>query len=191
MLQVKTDGLRESQQMQTAYNRYEATPYIALEQLIEHYKLRPEDHVVDFGCGKGRVSFFLHYHFDVPVTGIEMNDLTFDEALRNKELYKMKNTHLQAPIQFKFGLAEHYQIKPEDNVFYFFHPFSIKIFKKVVYNILDSVLQHSRTVDIVFYYPLPEFKDFLKNHTPFRLINKIKAYKKHGRYGKFLIYRLD
>ncbi|BAM48436.1 methyltransferase [Amphibacillus xylanus] len=191
MLQVKTDGLRESQQMQTAYNRYEATPYIALEQLIEHYKLRPEDHVVDFGCGKGRVSFFLHYHFDVPVTGIEMNDLTFDEALRNKELYKMKNTHLQAPIQFKFGLAEHYQIKPEDNVFYFFHPFSIKIFKKVVYNILDSVLEHSRTVDIVFYYPLPEFKDFLKNHTPFRLINKIKAYKKHGRYGKFLIYRLD
>src|SRR5690606_37312370 len=131
-----------------------------------------------FGCGKGRVSFFLHYHFDVPVTGIEMNDLTFDEALRNKELYKMKNTHLQAPIQFKFGLAEHYQIKPEDNVFYFFHPFSIKIFKKVVYNILDSVLEHSRTVDIVFYYPLPEFKDFLKNHTPFRLINKIKAYKK-------------
>lgn len=191
MLQVKTDGLRESQQMQTAYNRYEATPYIALEQLIEHYKLRPEDHVVDFGCGKGRVSFFLHYHFDVPVTGIEMNDLTFDEALRNKELYKMKNTHLQAPIQFKFGLAEHYQIKPEDNVFYFFHPFSIKIFKKVVYNILDSVLEHSRTVDIVFYYPLPEFKDFLKNHTSFRLINKIKAYKKHGRYGKFLIYRLD
>ncbi|MEI3603529.1 SAM-dependent methyltransferase, partial [Oceanobacillus sp. SE10311] len=73
----------------------------------------------------------------------------------------------------------------------FFNPFSVTIFKQVVENILQSVKEHGRSVDIIFYYPLPEFKKFLKKETPFRLINKVKAYKKHGKHGKFLIYRLD
>lgn len=189
MLQIRTSGLREWKK-QTDYNRYEATPYRALNQLFQSYKIRPTDQVVDFGCGRGRVAFYIHYHYNIPVTGIEVNDLTFEEAIKNKAIYKNKNKHLSAPIHFEFGLAENYPIHPKDNVFYFFNPFSITIFKKVVRNILLSVKKHKRTVDIILYYPLPEFKKFLKEETPFKLINKIKAYKEHGQYGKFLIYRL-
>ena len=191
MLQVKTKGLREWRKQTDEYNRYEATPYAALEKLFRSYKLKPNDHVVDFGSGRGRVSFYIHHHFDVTVTGVEMNDLTFEESQINKALYTQKNRHLKAPIRFEFGLAEHYEIRPEDNVFYFFNPFSVAIFKQVVQNILQSTKEHERSVDIIFYYPLPEFKKFLKKETPFRLINKVKAYKQHGKHGKFLIYRLD
>lgn len=191
MLQVKTNGLREWRGQTDDYNRYEATPYAALEQLFRSYKLKPTDHVVDFGSGRGRVSFYMHYHFNVPVTGVEMNDLTFEESQINKALYTKKNKHLKAPIRFEYGLAEQYEIRPEENVFYFFNPFSVTIFKQVVENILQSVEEHKRSVDIIFYYPLPEFKKFLKKETPFRLINKVKAYKEHGKHGKFLIYRLD
>ncbi|BAM48403.1 hypothetical protein AXY_22710 [Amphibacillus xylanus NBRC 15112] len=72
MLQIKTGILREWRKETDKYNRYEATPYQALESLIQHYKLKPTDRVVDFGSGRGRVSFFLHNHFNVPITGVEM-----------------------------------------------------------------------------------------------------------------------
>lgn len=190
MLQIRTVGLREWRKQTDDYNRYEATPYAALEKLFSSYKLKPTDRVVDFGCGRGRVSFFIHHQFNIPVTGIENNDLTYSEALYNKAVYRQKNKHLNAPIRFEFGLAENYQVQPEDNVFYFFNPFSVDIFKKVVQNILLSVQKNKRTVDLILYYPLPEYKNFLKKETPFKLINKIKAYSDHGKYGKFLIYRL-
>jgi hypothetical protein len=190
LLQVKTSGLREWKDGSIDYHRYEATPYAALEKLFRHYKVQPTDHIVDFGSGKGRVSFFMHYHFNVPVTGVEMNDLTFEESQINKALYTHKNRHLTAPIHFEFGLAEQYEIQPEENVFYFFNPFSVTIFKHVVRNILQSVKQHPRSIDLILYYPLPDYKKFLKKKTPFKIMNKVKAYKKHGRHGKFIIYRL-
>ncbi|KXH80625.1 class I SAM-dependent methyltransferase [Sporosarcina sp. HYO08] len=190
MLQIRTVGLREWRQQTDNYNRYEATPYAALEKLFRSYTVKPTDRVVDFGSGRGRVSFYIHHHFNVPVTGVEMNDKTYEEALYNKAVYRQKNKHLHAPIRFEFGLAEQYQVEPEDNTFYFFNPFSVTIFKQVVRNILRSVEQEKRTVDMILYYPLPEFKKFLKKETPFKLINKIKAHSDHGKYGKFLIYRL-
>lgn len=191
LLHIKTKGLREWSGASDDYHRYEATPYAALEKLFQHYKLKPTDRVVDFGSGKGRVSFYIHYHFNVPVTGVEMNDLTFDESEVNQSIYGKKNSHLEAPLRFDFGLAEQHDIQPDENVFYFFNPFSVTIFKQVVQNILDSVKEHQRTVDIILYYPTHEYKKFLKKKTPFRIINKIKAYKKHGRHGKFIIYRFD
>lgn len=189
MLHIRTTGLREWRTQTDDYNRYEATPYAALEKLIQHYKFKHDDQVVDFGSGRGRVPFYIHHHFNIPVTGVEMNEMTYEEALYNKALYRQKNKRLKAPIRFEYGLAENYQVQPQDNVFYFFNPFSLTIFKQVVRNILLSVQKNKRTVDIIFYYPLPEFKKFLKKETPFKLINKIKAYSSHGKYGKFLIYR--
>ena len=190
ILNIKTDGLRESREQTEKYNRYEATPYAALEKLIDSYQLKSSDHAVDFGSGKGRVSFFLHYHFDMPVTGIEMNKWTFEDSLKNKQQYKLKNNHLNALIQFECQLAEHYQIDHKQNIFFFFNPFSLKVFKQVIYNILASTQVSNRSVDLILYYPLPEFKNFLDQETPFQLSQSIKAYKKHGKYGEFLIYRI-
>src|SRR5690554_448218 len=177
MLHVRTSDLREWRKQTDDHNRYEATPYEALEKLIEHYKFKQGDQVVDFGSGRGRVPFYIHYHFNIPVTGVELNEVTLEESLYNKALYRQKNKHKKAPIRFEYGLAENYDIQPQDNIFYFFNPFSVDIFKQVVHNILQSVEENERTVDIIFYYPLPEFKKFLKKETPFKLINKVKAYR--------------
>lgn len=189
-LGIKTIGIREWEEATNHYNRYEATPYAALNQLFRKYKFKKDDQIVDFGSGRGRVPFYIHHHFDLPVTGIENNDKTFEEALYNKAIYKQKNDISNVPIHFEFGLAEHYRIKPQDNCFYFFNPFSLNIFKQVVSNILVSFYEVKRPVDIILYYPLPEFKKYLKKKTPFKLINKIKAPVDHGKYGKFLIFRL-
>ncbi|MFS8651686.1 MAG: hypothetical protein FWJ66_07195, partial [Caldibacillus sp.] len=119
VLNIKTEGF--SKFAPTAhYFRYEATPYAALEALFRSYKIKPHDRVVDFGCGRGRVCFYIHKHFNVPVTGIENNDLTFREALKNKEIYRHKYKHLSAPIRFEYGLAERYPIRPEKKMFFTF-----------------------------------------------------------------------
>jgi len=189
-LNIKTIGIREWGDGEVHYNRYEATPYAALDKLFERYKLDKSDSVVDFGCGRGRVAFYIHNRFHVPVTGIEANDKTYEEALNNIESYRLRAKHIKAPIKFKYGLAEQYEIKPEENRFYFFNPFSIKIFRKVVNNILESVKEYPRTVDLIIYYPTVQYKQFLRKDTPFELINKIRIPGKTDKREKFLIYRL-
>lgn len=191
-LGIRTTGIREwGRDLETRYNRYEATPYDALTRLFKQYKLTDEHRVVDFGCGRGRVTFYIHHHFNVPVTGVEANDKTFDELLNNEESYRKKMNEQSAPLQFDFALAELYHVNDDDNVFYFFNPFSLKIFRKVINNILQSIKKRQRTVDLVIYYPLPEFTRFLQNKTPFELINRIKAPGDHGKYGEFLIFRIS
>lgn len=188
-LHIRTDGIREWAKKERAYNRYEATPYSALKKLFQEYRLDSDDRLVDFGCGRGRVTFYVHNQFNIPVTGVEANDKTFGEALINKKTYRRNREHIKAPIQLEFALAEQYEVNDEDNRFYFFNPFSLKIFKQVILNIKHSIRRDPREVELIIYYPLPEVKHFLQLETSFMIINKINAHNEHGKYGKFVIFR--
>ncbi|NLI60444.1 MAG: methyltransferase [Clostridiales bacterium] len=189
-LSIRTTGIREWQSGEVHYNRYEPTPYAALDRLFQNYNMGQDARVVDFGCGRGRVAFYIHKRFGIPVTGIEVNDKTYEEAISNKTAYRAKAKHIKAPIRFEYGHAEDYQVKSTDNRFYFFNPFSIKIFRKVVGNILESVRENPRSVDLIIYYPTAQYKQFLKKDTPFELINKVRIPKALDKKEKFLIYRL-
>src|SRR5699024_1864520 len=110
-LGIRTTGIREWKNEDGPYNRYEATPYQALDKLFKVYKFDKDDQLVDFGCGRGRVSFYIHHHFQIPVTGVENNDKTFDELMDNEDIYLRRNTDIEAPLYFEFGLAENYHIQ--------------------------------------------------------------------------------
>lgn len=189
LLNIRTTGMREWRN-QTHYNRYEATPYKALEELFRHYKLNKSDRLVDFGSGRGRVPFYIHNRFKIPVTGVEVNDQTFEEALDNKSSYRYKAKNIAAPIRFDFAMAEQFEVDKTDNVFYFFNPFSPDIFKKVVKNILRSVEKEERPVDLILYYPTPRYKEILTKKGGFKLVNKVKVPGATDKLEKFLIYRL-
>jgi len=60
LLQVKTTGRDDSNSDQYRYP-YEPSPYSVLERLANSGFIRREDVVLDYGCGKGRVDFFLSY----------------------------------------------------------------------------------------------------------------------------------
>src|SRR5690625_192227 len=144
LLGIHTVGIREWREQTNDYNRYEAAPCAALEKFFQAYKMAETDPVVGFGRGRCRVPFCIHHRFHIPVTGIEMNDKTFEEALDNKMRYRQQTKHISAPIHFEYGLAENYEVAMTDNCFYFFNPFSVHIFKKVVQNILHSVREAER-----------------------------------------------
>jgi SAM-dependent methyltransferase len=190
-LRIKTIGVREWQDPEVDYHRYEATPYRALEVLFQHYELKKTDQVVDFGCGRGRVAFYIHNRFHVPVTGVEVNPLTFEEALQNKARYEQRTKHIKAPIRFEHGLAQHYQVEPADNHFYFFNPFPATTFREVVDNILQSVEENPRPVTIILFYPMPQYTRILLEDTPFKLMAEIKVPKAQDSLDKFLIYTWD
>ena len=191
LLRIKTVGMREWLHQSSHYNRYEATPYKALDEFFQAYELKNTDRLVDFGCGKGRLPFYVHNRCGVSVTGIEMSAQLYQEALENQVSYMKKIKRTSAFIRFERCLAEEYEVEEEDNRFYFFNPFSIQIFIKVIDNILRSVEQHKRSVDIILYYPTSDYIEFLETNTPFELIKGVKVSSMHEKDPNelFLVFR--
>jgi SAM-dependent methyltransferase len=174
------------------YYPYEPTPYEALEVLFEQYELNSSDQVVDFGCGLGRLNFFIDYFYHASVVGIEMNEISFRKALQNRKHYAQKTNRYIQRMEFKCCRAEEYDIAEKDNCFYFFNPFSVHIFQRVVNRILLSAEEFPREVDIIMYYPSKEYIFYLENDTAFELIQEVKVphfYEKNSN-ERFLIYRL-
>lgn len=192
LLRIKTVGTLELLNQSPHYNRYEATPYEALDELFEEYELQRSDGFVDFGCGKARVSFYVHHRFNTSVTGIEMNGQLYQDAIENLVQYRRKKKRDGGAIRFERCFAETYEITSTENRFYFFNPFSIQIFMKVVGNILLSVEREERVVDVILYYPTNEYVQFMDNQTPFELWKEVKVdrlYEKNEN-ERFLVYRL-
>ncbi|MBS4220454.1 class I SAM-dependent methyltransferase [Bacillus sp. FJAT-49711] len=193
LLNIKTDGEQMGFNQSFHYHRYEPTPYNGLEILFNEYELKGSDRIIDFGCGKGRMLFYIHHIFKSSVTGIEMNEELYREALENKKRFIKKHRSGNDKIQFLCSLAEKYEIHPQDNHFYFFNPFTIQIFMKVVGNILRSVEQSKREVNLILYYSSEDYIFYLENHTPFELKNEIiiPDLYRYNPNEKFLIYTLS
>lgn len=193
LLNIHTSGNQKGFNELIHYNRYEPTAYYVLEALLHNYPLLESDNVVDFGSGKGRLNFFLNYFFNSSVEGIEMNKYYYQESLDNKKSYLAKHKKDTNRIHFTNCIAEEYKIKPTDNKFYFFNPFSVQIFIKVVTNILYSVIDYNRVIDLILYYPSDDYIYYLEDYTMFSLIKEIKINKYYEKDYRehILIYRLQ
>lgn len=192
LLNINTQGNKTDTNNSIHYHPYEPTPYSALEELFKYYEVKLSDNIVDFGCGKGRLNFFIHHKFHASCTGIEMNDAFYNEAIQNQTSYLKKNNKQKGTIQFYNCYAEDYEIQRENNRFYFFNPFTVQIFMKVVNNILRSVEENKREIELILYYASDDYRYFLENQTSFNLIKEIPLpgrYEKNT-YERFLVYRL-
>ncbi|OOR30219.1 SAM-dependent methyltransferase [Bacillus cereus] len=193
VLNIKTVGEQKGFNKSMHYHRYEPTPYSGLDELLNQYEIKSSDRIVDFGCGKGRLNFYMHHKCDASAVGIEMNEAFYKEAMENRERYARKVRNSKDKIQFECCLAQEYEIDPRDNRFYFFNPFSVQVFMNVVNNILLSVEEIERKVDIILYYPSEDYIFFLENQTAFELKREVRlpgAYEKNGN-ERFLVYRLE
>ncbi|KEK24412.1 class I SAM-dependent methyltransferase [Bacillus gaemokensis] len=192
VLNIKTVGEQKGFNKSLHYHRYEPTPYNGLETLFNQYELKSSDRIVDFGCGKGRLNFYVHHICGASAVGIEMNEMFYEEAMENRERYAKKAKSSKDKIQFQCCLAQEYEIDSRDNRFYFFNPFSVQVFMNVVNNILLSVEEAEREVEIILYYPSEDYIFFLENQTAFELKEEVRlpgVYEKNGN-ERFLVYGL-
>ena len=147
LLHIKTTGRDDSNADLYCYP-YEPTPYGVLERLANSGLIRKGDVVLDYGCGKGRVGFYLSYQTKAKVIGIEYDERIYESALENKRAAVSGGR-----TEFVLGRAEYYKVPAEVNRFYFFNPFSVEILRKVLAEIIKSCRENPRDVLLFFYYP--------------------------------------
>lgn len=201
-LKIDTLGDVDWENPDAFYNRYEPTTYKYLEILFKQYTLPEQAVFIDFGCGKGRVLFYVHEKFKIPVKGIEANAEIFKTLEENEASYSInwkieadkRNFYMPEPmpnIALHLAYAEDYVIEEEDNVFYFFNPFDITIFRKVHRNILNAWRKKPRAIDIILYYPTRSYTQFMLEESPFIMQTKIYLPNLFDLNEKFFVYRLD
>ncbi|WP_312371969.1 SAM-dependent methyltransferase [Lachnoclostridium sp.] len=190
LLNIQTEGIQRDGKDTYHFHRYEPTPYEVLDQLFHAYPLSKDDILVDFGCGKGRLNFYIHHRFHCKTVGVEYNDDFYQCAIKNLESY---NSSKKEEIQFESIYATAYEVGENDSVFYFFNPFSFPIFSSVVHHILDSVLKYPRKVSLILYYPDEEYTNFLNQQTPFQLEKDVEVYAIHSNdtRDRYMIYSYD
>ena len=153
LLQIKTAG-RDESGADEYHHPYEPTPYNVLERLASSGLIGKDDVVLDYGCGKGRVGFFLSYRTKAKTIGIEYDERIYANALKNQKNAKAK-------ANFLLTRAEAYEVPPEVNRCYFFNPFSVEIIHKVMARICDSWYAHPREIFLFFYYPADAYISYL------------------------------
>ena len=151
LLQIQTCG-RDDTNADQYHHPYEPTPYSVLERLAVSGFFTEKDVVLDYGCGKGRVGFFLGYRTKARVIGIEYDKRIYEGAMGNR-----KTTISRIRPDFVPTRAEEYAVPSDVNRCYFFNPFSVEILQAVLARILDSWYECPRDIYLFFYYPSDEF----------------------------------
>jgi SAM-dependent methyltransferase len=164
LLKIKTTGRDDSNADQYNYP-YEPTPYCVLERLANSGLIRKKDVLLDYGCGKGRVDFFLSYQTRANTIGIEYDERIYDGAINNQNI-----AISGAKTRFELTKAENYTVPQEVNRCYFFNPFSVELLRKVMARILESYYENPREILLFFYYPSDEYLSYLMT------VNEIEFY---------------
>lgn len=155
LLRIKTSGCDDSRADQYRYP-YEPTPYSVLENLANAGYIGKKNTLVDYGCGKGRVDFFLSYQTRCRSIGIEYDDRIYRTAAENQ-----KTAASAGRTTFLMENAETYQVPCEADRFYFFNPFSVEILRSVLGRVMESYYEEPREMQLFFYYPSDEYISYL------------------------------
>jgi predicted RNA methylase len=155
LLKINTIGRDDTNSDQYRYP-YEPTPYTVLERLTDSGFFGKNDVVLDYGCGKGRVGFFLSYRCGTGTIGIEYDERIYSDAMENQ-----KSAVSKTKAQFVLTRAEFFEVPRSVNRCYFFNPFSVEILHKVMARIIESYYEDPREIFLFFYYPSDEYIAYL------------------------------
>lgn len=164
-LHIQTCG-RDAARADAYRYPYEPTPYSVLERLSDSGFLDENNLLIDYGCGKGRVGFFLNHKLGCQCCGIEYDERIYVQAMDNL------NAFGGDAVSFHCTHAEDFTVKDAD-AFYFFNPFSVEILRAVLGQILDSYYADSREMRLFFYYPSDEYVAFLMTNPFLMFVDEI------------------
>lgn len=165
-LKIKTSG-RDDTKSDPYHYPYEATPYSVLERLRNSGYIRKQNILIDYGCGKGRVSFFLNHELKCKTIGVEFDERIYQKAEENRKTYGEYQK-----VEFVCAGAEQFEVQDAD-CFYFFNPFSVEILRSVMGHILDSYYGNPRQMQLFFYYPNDEYVAYLMTEDQLMFVDEI------------------
>lgn len=150
-LRIRTNGRDDSRADQFRYP-YEPTPYSVLERLVNTGLIRKGNVLLDYGCGKGRVDFFLSRQTRCRAIGIEYDERIWQKAEENRNSGSFVDK-----VSFVCMDAREFNVPVDVDRIYFFNPFSVEILQRVLARIRDSYYESMREILLFFYYPSEEY----------------------------------
>ena len=164
-LHIQTCG-RDAARADAYRYSYEPTPYSVLERLADSGFLDENNLLIDYGCGKGRVGFFLNHKLGCQCCGIEYDERIYAQSMENL------NTFGGERVSFHCTHAEDFEVEEAD-AFYFFNPFSVEILRAVLGQILESYYADPREMRLFFYYPSDEYVAYLMTNPFLMFVDEI------------------
>lgn len=186
LLHIKTTGRDDSNADQYRYP-YEPTPYSVLERLANSGLIDKKDVVLDYGCGKGRVDFYLAYQTKANTIGVEYDERIYQGAIENR-----KTAVSGARTEFVQMRAEEYRVPEKVNRCYFFNPFSVELLHKVMARMIESYYENPREVFLFFYYPSEEYISYLMTVNELEFYDEIDCsdlFEGNGARERIMIFR--
>ena len=153
-LRVRTCGRED--EANANYAPYEPTPYAVLQRLADSGHIKRKSRLLDYGCGKGRVAVFMAAVVGCRATGIDQSQKLIDIAVENRRASRTGDR-----VTLRRALAEQYPIGEED-AFFFFNPFSEKVFGGVLRRLVLSCRENPRPMTLCCYYPSEEYVAILE-----------------------------
>lgn len=166
-LKIKTNGRDDSASTPSNYP-YEATPYSVLQTLANSGYISKRDKIIDFGCGKGRVDFYLAYSIKAKMIGVEFDPRLYNSALKNSQT-AISSTR----VSFVNCDARDYVIDSDVTGAYFFNPFNVEVLECVIDNLRRSKNENDREIKLFFYYPSKQYYEYLNNQSDITFIENI------------------
>lgn len=169
LLHIKTTGRDDSSADQFRYP-YEPTPYSVLERLANSGLIRKNNTILDYGCGKGRVDFFLSYQTRCRSIGVEYDERIYEKAMENHS-----SAVSSSKVSFEPANAETFPVPESVDRIYFFNPFSVTLLQSVISRILDSYYNAPRQILLFFYYPSDEYISYLMSVNELTFFDEISC----------------
>ena len=148
-LHIRTIGRED--ESSADYSPYEPTPYAVLERISDSGVIRRRHRVLDYGCGKGRAVIFLASVVGCRATGVDYSKKLIDLARENA-----RTSGKGDRTRFICSLAEQY-VPADEDVFFFFNPFSARVFGAVLRRLEASWLARPREMRVCCYFPSDEY----------------------------------
>ena len=177
-LKIKTNGRDDSVSNHINFP-YEATPYCILQILANSGYISKRDKIIDFGCGKGRVDFYLAYSVKVKMIGVEFDNRLYNSALKNSQ-----TALSSARVSFVNCDARDYVIDSDITGAYFFNPFNVEVLECVINNLRRSKNENDREIKLFFYYPSKEYLEYLNSQSDITFITQLDCMDQFDEYNE-------
>ncbi len=152
------------------------TKYSVLPIIFRLIKIRPEDVLVDVGCGKGRViNYWLSRRLRNKIIGLELDHKIAEQTA--KHLSRWKNVTIIPGNAIR-------NLPAEGSIFYFYNPFSKEVVKQFEEALASKY--KNRPITIIYYNP-KSIDVFCNKRWKIKFINLEKdlGYIRWGRINKY------
>ncbi|MDO4634295.1 MAG: class I SAM-dependent methyltransferase [Eubacteriales bacterium] len=188
LLKIKTSG-RDDSISNTINYPYEPTNYPVLERFANAGYIRKADCLLDYGCGKGRVGFFMSYQTRCRSIGIDYDERMIQGALTNQ-----KTAVSGRRTEFFCENAGRYAVPADVNRIYFFNPFSVEILEQVLARITESYYENPREILFFFYYPSDDYIGRLMREDMLEFLDEISCedlFESNDSRERIMIFRME